>query len=301
MESLSRSPTAALRDFHLEARGGTKIWVHRCIADQKFVDQIADCDHLLDRPECQIIKDQKKIKVGRLNLKIAGRERHLYIKRYNAFSLRYRLGSLVSCSGAVKSLKGATVLRDAGVHTPNPMAAVENRVKGILTKSFFVTEEIHGAKTADAYWLDDLSARQDEDGRQRRQNFLRDLASLFRSLHAQQIYHNDLKDANILVVSEPDHAAQLFFLLDLEGVKRFARLSDKRRIKNLVQLNRTLGRYVCRSDKLSFMKSYLGSGFFDRGQKRRLIQQVVSESDRLDALKNLLSDSGHTGIGAGRA
>ena len=285
MKPLSFTECQVLPNFCFEVRGETKIWADRSIGFPSFMDQFADCDSLLARRDCQIIKDQKKIKIGRLGLAIGGRVRQIYIKRYNAFSLRYRLVSLMAPSGAVKSLKGAALLRDAGIRTARPLAAVENRLNGMLTKSFFLTEEIFGGKTADAYWLEDLATARPSDAWKRRQDFLKSLASLFRSLHAAQIYHNDLKDANILALVEAHDSSPVFFLLDLEGVRRYASLSEKRRIKNLVQLNRTLGRYIRRSAKLYFMKSYLAGAFAEKAVRKRLLQAIVAASDRLDATK----------------
>jgi hypothetical protein len=285
LRPLSPIQADALPDFCFEERGGTKIWLARRYANSGLVNQITDCDLLLARPDCRIIKDQKKIKVGRLSLGVMGKETSFYIKRYNAFSLRYRIGSLLALSGAVRSLRGAVLLQSARIHTATPVAAVENRVKGVLTKSFFITEEICGGKTADAYWREDLTASRLPHLWQRRRNFLAGLASVFRSLHAGGIYHNDLKDANIVAIPRPSELSQTFYLLDLEGVTRYSRLSEKRRIKNLVQINRTLGRYVSRSDKFCFLENYLAAEFADKRQAIRMIRMVIAESDRLDTVK----------------
>ena len=51
-------------------------------------------------------------------------------------------------------------------------------------------------------------------------------------------------------------------LLDLERVQFRATLDDRRRTKNLVQLERTLGRAASRSDRLRFLCAYLGPDAF---------------------------------------
>lgn len=276
-----------LTDFYFEKRGDTKIWLDRDFAHREFIDRIAESDQLLARRECQIIKDQKKIKVGRLSLTIAGYNHHLYIKRYNAFSLRYRLSSLMAPSGAMNSLRGAVLLQGAGIRTVKPVAAVESRHLGALTKSFFITEEISGGRTADAYWIEDLASTPLCHHRRRRRSFLAGLASLFRSLHAAGLYHNDLKDANIMIVSRPAGSSPIFYLLDLEGVRRYQRLSERRRIKNLVQIHRTLGRHIRGPEKLYFLKKYMDAGATDRPSRKRLIARILAESDRVDAVKGV--------------
>ena len=76
------------------------------------------------------------------------------------------------------------------------------------------------------------------------------------------------------------------YLLDLEGVRQFRALSESRRIKNLVQLNRTLGRYLRDVQKLCVLRAYLDRDFRQPSLRRRIIDQVVREWDRLDAVKS---------------
>lgn len=278
MKPLNLGQADALPDYHFEERGGAKIWINRKFHGEELLDLLADCDQLLVRSNCQIIKDQRKIKIGRLTLIVKDKALAVYIKRYNTFSMRYRIGSLLSESGAVRSLRGAKIVQSAGICTPTPIAAIDVREKGVLCRSFFVTEEIAGGKTVDAYWREVLATR----GERQRRKFLTRLATLFRSLHLAGIYHNDLKDANIIVAPRLHHASYNFTLLDLDGVRQYGNLSERRRIKNLVQINRTLGQYVRWSDKAYFMRRYFAEGVTDREEMKRLIRLVLAESQRRD-------------------
>ncbi len=49
-----------------------------------------------------------------------------------------------------------------------------------------------------------------------------------------------------------------FVLLDLEDVRPLARIGRRRRLKNLAQLERTLGRHASATDRLRFLRAYLG-------------------------------------------
>jgi hypothetical protein len=235
-----------------------------------------------------MIKDQKKIRVARISLAAAGVHLSAYIKRYNAFSLRYRIQSLFCRSGAFRSVRGAAILREAEIATAKPLAAVEVHRWGTLEKSFYLSEEIAGAKTADAYWRENLKTLSGPVGFRSRRAFLIDLSRLFRKLHGARIYHNDLKDFNILVRRDRDGKHELF-VLDLEGVRRCRKLSARRRIKNLVQLNRTLGRFLTRTEKLRFLKSYLSAGPGFAKAPAAWINKILSASrkgDRLSLAKN---------------
>jgi len=272
-------------DFVHHRVGNASIWLDRQFADPVFIERLADADQWLRDPTCQIIKDQKKIKVGRLNVAVAGIVRSVYVKRYNAFSLRYKITSPFIRSGALRALRGAAILRQANIATAVPVAVVEHRFGGVLSKSFFISEEIARGKTIDAYWREHLRVLPGREGFKRRRNFLISLAWMFRTLHAQNIYHNDLKDANILAVANAFESESLA-LLDLEGIRECSLLSDKRRTKNLVQLHRTLGRNLRWTDKAVFLKSYLDVSFVDGRVKRRLVENVLRESRRVDLLKS---------------
>ena len=270
-------------EFTREIRGNTSVWIERKLVGSTLVDRLADPDRLLSDRACEIIKDQKKITVGRVSLGGVFVPCTIYVKRYNVFSLRHRLVSPFIMSGALRALHGATVLRRCNIPSAVPLAAVERRYWGVLAKSFFISEEITGGKTVDAYWRDDLQFLPGAAGVRQRRDFLVRLGQLFQMLHGHEIYHNDLKDANILAA--PRQQATAFFLLDLEGVRQYVRLSKKRRLKNLVQLHRTLGRYLRRPDKLVVLKHYLGNSFAERSIRRQWIKNILRQSDRLNRAK----------------
>ncbi len=260
------------------------MWLERTYDEPAFITFLLNADCLFAQAGCQIVKDQRKIKIGRLTLTISGQPRTLYVKRYNAFSLRYKLASPFRNSRAFRSLRGAAILRAAQIPSALPVAAVENRRNGALTKSFFLTEEIAGGETSDVFWRARLLSLKDRDGIALRRRFLAELAGLFRTLHDRRIYHNDLKDANIFATGAADTNDFRFVLLDLDGVDRLKYLSRRRKIKNLVQLNRTLGRYLRRPEKLFFLKHYLGADFSERKLRRRVLLRVLVESQRWDRL-----------------
>lgn len=268
-------------DFVVQKRGDTWITVRRSLAQDSIVDMMADADFFFGLPGCEIIKDQRKIRVARIKLAIEGQIRTVYLKRYNAFSWRYRLNSLFQRSGAARALKGAVILAGAGLGTARPLAAMESRSCGMLTKSFFLSEEIAGGKTADSYWRDKLSACSGSAGVRRRRRFLKDLGGLFALLHRKRIYHNDLKDANIIVAAQ-DGERDSLFLLDLEGLRTGNVLSLRRRVKNLVQLNRTFGRHISATQKLYLLRSYLGTDFSDHAKRKAWVQRILKESRQGD-------------------
>ena len=268
-------------EFVFQKQGKSAIWAEPRLLENLSLEVMANPDLLLARADCTVIKDQPKIKIGRINIELDGIVTGVYIKRYNAFSTRYRIASLIFRSGAVKSLRGAAILSHAGISTGVPLAGVEVRSRRMLDSSFFLSKEIVLGKTVDRYWRENLAPIRGTKGFRYRRSFLKNLANLFSQLHQRGIYHNDLKDANILVAASA-LGDERFFLLDLEGVRRCWYIPKRRCVKNLVQLNRTLGKLLTSSGKLVLLKAYLGRDFWDRTKMRRWVLDILTESHRMN-------------------
>ena len=234
-----------------------------------------DLDHVLTRPDCRILKLQSKVVVGRVETPAGA----LYVKRYTVFAWRVALASLFQPSPAFAAWAAADLLDGRGFATPERVAAVEYRKAGLLRRSFFVTREVVGGVTADVRWREILA---DDDGPRRRtarRALARALGDLFRRLHAAGVYHNDLKDVNVLVTGPP--AAPRCVLLDLEHVRALRRIGRRRRTKNLVQLARTLGREATATDRARFLHAYLG-GAGARAERRAWARTVLRRAARKD-------------------
>jgi serine/threonine protein kinase len=227
---------------------------------------------------CKMVKSEEKIKIVRLAMRLDRTIRSVYIKQHNAFFLR-RLASFFWPSAAVRALRGAAILLQEGYGTALPVAAVEYRRWGVLLKSFYLSEEIEGAKTVSDYWREDLP-HPGRESRIKRRALLRQLARLFKSLHDRAIYHNDLKAANILIAHKNATLEESLALIDLQGVRKCLFLSKRRRIKNLGQINRTLGLELTRTEKLFFINEYAGERLKDRKSKRLLIRSILTETRR---------------------
>jgi len=236
-------------------------------------------DLFLDK-ESKTIKWEKKIRVVRSPLRIGPTIKSVYVKQHNALSFWHRLASLFSASAALRSLTGAVTLLQEGYAIAAPIAAVEYRHRGVLIKSFYLAEEIAGARTIADYWREDLVSLHGVAGRLKRRAVLRTLARVFKSLHEKRIYHNDLKASNILVVDGGSVSGEIFSLIDLQGLKKCSYISKRRRIKNLAQINRTLGNHLTRTEKCFFIKAYVGDDVSDRRKLRRLLRSILEESSR---------------------
>lgn len=220
----------------------------------------ADPDWALTRADCEIVKYDGRVWVGRLETPAGV----VYLKRYARSVARTALEALLVGSPGRRAAEAAVRLAAAGVGVPRVCAAVEGVRGGLVTKSFFLAHESAG-ETLDRYWTRLLEEGDATARRVARRVLAVRLGALFARLHAHGIYHNDLKDVNVLAHAGQDGPE--LTLLDLERV-RFggAPVGRRRRVKNLVQLDRTLGVRASRTDRLRMLRAYLGAeaGRMDR-------------------------------------
>src|SRR4029077_5302388 len=229
--------------------GRLRAWLGPGVDPITAIAPDGDPDRLLTRPDCHIVKLQRKGTVGRVTT-AAGT---LYVKRYTGAAWRVLLGSIGLPSPARRAFDAARALAARGFGVPQVVAAVEERRLGAVRRSFFVPREGTGAGTAERSW-GGLAAGPPAA----RQRFAAWLGELFRRLHAAGVYHNDLKDVNVLV--RPGGTTGLeSVLLDLERVRIGRTVRRRRRTEDLRQLARTLGRSAAATTRLRFLRAYLGA------------------------------------------
>ncbi|MCW5892603.1 MAG: glycosyltransferase [bacterium] len=253
--------------------GPLRAWV---APGERLTDAVGpdgDPDRLLTHPHCRVVKFQRKVAVGDIDTPVGT----LFVKRYNVHAWRVLVASLGQPSPAVRAFMAAAALAERGFGVPPVVAAVEYRRAGLCMRSFFVTRAVTEAETADVRWQALTRRAADRACRHARRALARALGTLFRALHARGVYHADLKDVNILVRGAPE--APELVLLDLERVTVGPAPSLRRRTKNLVQLERTLGRLASRTDRLRILVAYLGPEA-ERAVRRRWAKRVLRAAAR---------------------
>ncbi|MGH7893195.1 MAG: lipopolysaccharide kinase InaA family protein, partial [Candidatus Binatia bacterium] len=248
----------------------------------------ADPDRLLTSARCRLLKFQRKVIVGRIETAIGP----LYVKRYNTYALRVALASFRRPSPAVQAFHNALALAALGVATARPVAAVEFRRCGLLTRSFFLTHEVAAAETVNIAWGRILAFANPRARRETRRAFARALGAFFRDLHEAGVYHADLKDVN--VVASGPLSAPRFTLLDLERVRIAASVPRGRRVKNLVQLARTLGPLTTRADRARWLTAYLGDA--GREERRHWARMVLRAQRRKERLRGRPARGQHASV-----
>lgn len=183
-----------------------------------------------------------------------------------------RLQSLFGRSPAEEHWRGVGLLEAAGVGTAAALAVVEET--GPEPASTVVCAALDDVEPLRAAWLG-----RDANGRRA---LARALGEAFAALHRSGLYVPDLRDANLMVRRRG--ARDEIVVVDLDRWRRpRLGLSRRRRVANLVQLERTLGWYAGGRDKLRLLAAYCGAMATPGEGPRDLLRRVQRARQRKDA------------------
>jgi 3-deoxy-D-manno-octulosonic acid kinase len=165
--------------------------------------------------------------------------------------LRALLGDLYLGDRRVREeFRVAEAARAAGVAVPEPLGMAATRSAGPFVRLTVAMREIEGAAS-----LQNLAGRVDPA---RKREILHGAADALRGLHAAGIYHADLTIRNILV------AGPQVYVIDFDRGRLRGGRDVRDDVENLARLNRSieklpgLGGLITRTDKLRFLRRYLG-------------------------------------------
>ena len=241
-------------------------------------DLIERADELMASPDFRVLKAEARTRAGFVDVPGAGTA---FIKRVEVSSWSRGIYARIRGSRARRSLAGAAMLREYDFAHPEPLAAMDLYQAGAIRASYLVSRALVNADSLSRFMLGPGEIK----GRDvhRRKQISDTVAAQIRRLHESGLYTRDLQETNIMVEQNDSGGFDVYFI-DLEDFRRAANVSWDRRILNLVHLDRSIGRFLCRAARLDFLYSYLGYRP-DRAAARKMIAEVQAARDSIDRRK----------------
>src|SRR5271154_2166887 len=235
-------------------------------------------DDLMASPDFRVLKSEARTRAGFIDVPGVG---PAFIKRVEVSSWSRGIIARIRGSRAKRSLAGAAMLKAHGLEHSEPFAAMDSYKAGAIRASHLVSRALVNADSLSRFMLGPGEIK----GRDvhRRKQISDTVAAQVRRLHESGIYTRDLQETNIMVEDSPSGGFNVFFI-DLEDFRRAANVSWDRRILNLVHLDRSIGRFLCRAARLDFLYSYLGQRP-DRATARRIVAEVRAARESIDRRK----------------
>jgi tRNA A-37 threonylcarbamoyl transferase component Bud32 len=229
-------------------------------------------DDIIRGPYFRVIKSTHRTLAGATT--INGVE--VFVKRVNNESWLKGLTARVCGSHARRTVRGARLLRCVGCNYPSLLAVFEQRRAGSVAASYLVTEYLRRPKTLSRVAL--------ADGRDYmwRRRLSKLLAQTVRTLHNAGCYTRDLQETNLMLDPREDMPTIIF--TDLEDFRWLPAVPWYLRLRNLLQLDRSIGRFVSRTHRLRFLRDYLGDNL-SRAEVRSLVVRLHRMRHRAERKK----------------
>ncbi|MGH7780096.1 MAG: lipopolysaccharide kinase InaA family protein [Candidatus Binataceae bacterium] len=239
---------------------------------------IERADKLMAEAGFRALKAEGRTLAGVLEL--AGQP-PIFVKRTRERSWPKGLAARAAGSRAARAIAGAEILASAGIAHPAPLAAMDQLSAGAVRASYLICEALIGADSLSRFALGSGGIK-GRDARRRRR-ILATVARELKRMHDAGIYTRDLQETNVMV-SDDGAGGFCVWFIDLEDVRRARREREvprERRIRNLVHLDRSIGRFLCRAARLAFLYDYLGARP-ERGEARKIVSEVLAARARID-------------------
>ncbi|MDO8434911.1 MAG: lipopolysaccharide kinase InaA family protein [Candidatus Binatus sp.] len=239
---------------------------------------ILRADELLRSATFRAVKSEGRTLAGFVDIPGVG---SAFIKRVetagwiNGFFLRLRR------SRAARSIAGAAMLRARGIAHPEPLAALDCYQRGAICASYLLSTPLLDADSLSRFALGPGGVKARDVRRRKRISDA--VAADVRRLHQSGLYTRDLQETNLMVADDGGGGFKIHFI-DLEDFRSAGTVSRQRRLMNLVHLDRSIGRFLCRAARLDFLYAYLGRRP-GRSEARRIVAEVLAMRARVDRRK----------------
>ena len=215
-----------------------------------------------------------------------GTESPLYLKKYLNRSILDFVKHLFRPSRAKRAFNASVMLRKNGFDAPTVIGLFEHRTGPFCTSNLLLTEEIENSKSMSQV-LNEMCQNQDRNTYTQKHALIETFGRTIGQMHAKGIFHGDLRIGNVLVIREKEQWR--FFFIDNERTKKFHRLPDRLRLKNLVQIN-MFRSGITNTDRLRFFKAYINVNPCVQVHYVGWARKVIAKTNRRLRKKNWFKD-----------
>jgi tRNA A-37 threonylcarbamoyl transferase component Bud32 len=239
-----------------------------------------------DRDNFTRIPSSDYTRVFKYSVAFDGAAHSLYLKKYLSRSAVDVVKHLFRPSRAMRAFNATLMLQENGFNAPALIGIFEKRAGPFCAGNLLLTEEVVNSR-AMPQLLTDLNQGPRKDAFIRKRSLITAFGETIGQMHAKGIFHGDLRLGNVLVVYEEQKWR--FFFIDNERTKKFRRLPDRLRLKNLVQIN-MFRDGISDTDRLRFFKSYLRANPGVQARYNFWTRRIIEKTNRRLHKKDTFED-----------
>jgi tRNA A-37 threonylcarbamoyl transferase component Bud32 len=286
---VSRSKRCLRRSssFDQDRIGRYRIYLRREVPS--FAPLLAVGDHLLSRRASgrDVLKDSRRSALSRQVLAGPEDSARVVVKETKCRGLGDVLKNAFRRPRGLASWVNGTGLRVRWIHAARPIALVLDGgwpVRG----SFLLMEDLSEHERLDLYVLRRFAGSLSREERAEKVRLVTGFGRFVGDLHRRGVYHGDLKAVNVFVKIDEDGEA-VFRLVDYDRVRFGARVTRRRRVKNLAQIAASVAVLITKTDRLRFFRAYAPDEdarrnvkAYNRGVSRECRKKIVVRMDPIE-------------------
>ena len=269
-------------------RGNYTLYIHKDFRNSNLEQALlAGEKELREHYRLTTIQSSEFARVYKFTVSFDGVERRIYFKQYLDRSILDSIKPLFRASRARRAFKASEMLAENGFESPTIIAIGEFKSGFFHTGNFLATIEVEDAKQIYQIIpksLKDLTRQQLRSKRE----LIRAIGQTIGRMHAKGIFHGDLRLGNVL--ARQDKNGWRLFFLDNERTRKFWRIPNRLRLKNLVQIN-MFRAGISRTDRLRFFEAYLSENPEIKKDEKTWNLKITHGTNHRLKDKNLNGDS----------
>ena len=278
-------------------RAGRHRW-RVLVSERQYLFSREKVGQIRQSPMTRIKQSRAKV-VYRMKMGGSNGQRAIYLKSYLIRNYFWRpFKYLFRTSPAMMEWRLAQELVKRDVPIARHLAVGETRYRGFLLEATLVTEGLVDFEDIEDFFQKQYDSRVSDVPAHLRRSFARELGKFLRLVHDRGVLQVDLHPANIMV-RVGENGLPEFRLVDLDGIELYRRLNRSQRLANLVTLNNYFGPRTSRTDRLRFLRAYLGDDPAGRmaplaREIERVSEQALKQYRRVRAKRCLKSNRDFT-------
>ena len=194
-----------------------------------------------------------------------------YCKVFHDRGIKDKIKNVFGFHRSRKAFRAGNILFQKGFLTPLPVMYGTHHTFFFLKKNFLITKAVPGERTYQYFqsrFRLPLSIEQHTEKRE----LISAAGHEVGRLHRHGIIHGDLRVGNI-IIDGTGSSARLYFI-DNERTRHYRDIPERKRLKNLVQLNMVLLPQITRTDRLRFFNAYLTENAALVLRRREILRQI---------------------------
>lgn len=209
--------------------------------------------HLVAEPHAEPVKRN----IARQVWRVAVNGEEFFAKLYRETGLGGKIRALFRGPGCSLEWRATAHAVRHDIATVEPIAYGSIGLRGLGGPGILITHALPEAVPLHTYWEQSVAPAGAAVRRRRANAIIEATADAIARAHQYGFHHRDLHSGNLLVSPSTSDKPRVVFV-DLHNVRVGQRVSDRQALRNLAQLNQWFRRRATRTDRLRFLRHYVG-------------------------------------------